>query len=56
MDDVIVMHVLNGMTDLFDDDSYFFLSKIALAFEMLIEISLCTELHQKIKIIVLYKN
>ena len=56
MQNIIVMHVLNCMTDLLNYHPDLLFRKTPLIFQVLIQISFCTKLHQKIQIAFLYKN
>lgn len=56
MQNIVIMHVLNSMTDLFDYISNFLLRKSILNFEMLIESAWRAELHQKIETILIRED
>ena len=56
MQNIVVMHVLNRMTNLPYHHPYFLLRERSLHLQVLVQITLGTQLHQEIKIAILDKN
>jgi hypothetical protein len=56
MQNIIIMHVLYSVTDLFDNISNFLLRKSSLNFQMLIKSARRTQLHQKIETILICED
>ncbi len=53
---IVIVHILNSVTNLLDNASNFFLGEPALEFQVLVKVSTGTQLHQEVETALVAEN